>query len=340
MTEIWACSAPLIAKAATLLRHGGLVAFPTETVYGLGAHALDAAAAARIFEAKRRALNDPLIVHITEPEQQDTLFDSSKLSAQARAALPLLRAAFWPGPLTLVGPKQARVPAIVTAGTDSVAVRIPDHPVARALICAAGVPIAAPSANLFGHVSPTTAQHVLADLDGRIDLILDDGPTRIGVESTVLSLLSWPPAILRPGGVTREQLEALGIPIAVADSQPVRHDAQAMPAPGMLSSHYAPNAQVWLFDTRDALLAAYSNSTLRCGALLLTSDAVQLRHIQPVFELGATLDDAAQALYAGLRTLDDAGVEVILALRPAPHGIGAALRDRLSRAAVKRNIAT
>ena len=177
-----------IAHAAQIIRVGGLVAFPTETVYGLGANALDAQAAARIFEAKQRALSDPLIVHVASIKALPNLTEGG-----LEAALPLIET-FWPGPLTLVLPRSERVPRIVTAGGDKVAIRMPNHPVALALIEAAGIPIAAPSANLFGHVSPTTAQHVLDDLEGRIDLVLDGGPTTIGVESTVLDVTTNPAA--------------------------------------------------------------------------------------------------------------------------------------------------
>ena len=204
-----------VSVAADVIRTGGLVAFPTETVYGLGANATDAAAVAKIFVAKQRALNDPLIVHCA-PENDDlqnapaALFREQVIGElsprQAQQALALIRA-FWPGPLTLVLPRGPRIPTNVTAGLDTVAVRMPAHPVALALIRRSGVPIAAPSANRFGHVSPTTARHVLDDLDGRIDVLLDGGPTSIGVESTVLDLTAPQPVILRPGGLAREEIE-------------------------------------------------------------------------------------------------------------------------------------
>ena len=192
---------PLIAQAAEVLRAGGLVAFPTETVYGLGANALDADAVKGIFAAQERPAYDPLIVHLAEAAELP------QVTVGIPPAAWTLAANFWPGPLTLVLPRRTEVPPEVTAGGGTVAVRVPLHPVAQALIRAAGVPVAAPSANRFGHLSPTCAEDVLADLEGRIDLVLDGGPTSVGVESTVLSLVTSVPTILRPGGVSREALE-------------------------------------------------------------------------------------------------------------------------------------
>ena len=203
-----------IAEAAAVIRAGGLVAFPTETVYGLGADATNPRAVARIYEAKQRALNDPLIVHVVKVQELSDLrgvIDERRLSAGNVEQVKQLMKAFWPGPLTLVLPRGASIPPNVSAGLHTVAVRMPDHPVAQALITLAGVPIAAPSANRFGHVSPTTAQHVLDDLKGRIDFVIDGGPARIGVESTVLDMTGDAPRILRPGGVTRAQILDFGI---------------------------------------------------------------------------------------------------------------------------------
>ncbi|HSD28827.1 MAG TPA: L-threonylcarbamoyladenylate synthase, partial [Vicinamibacteria bacterium] len=198
-----------IAEAAAILRRGGLVAFPTETVYGLGADAFNVDAVARIFAAKARPRFDPLIVHLAGAEVLPRVVRSAPVAASALAAR------FWPGPLTLILPKADAVPDLVTAGLDTVGVRVPDHPAARALIEAAGAPIAAPSANPFGYVSPTTAVHVAEQLGDRVDAVLDGGPCRVGVESTILSLTSETPVVLRPGGVTREELErALGRPVA------------------------------------------------------------------------------------------------------------------------------
>jgi len=372
-----------IACAAEIIRAGGLVAFPTETVYGLGANALDPAAVARIYEAKQRVLNDPLIVHVAGPtvlsrlasatalarpaagptiwpdktglDAQGTL-DELDLSAHlliralhesgviggldtAQAAYAeTLTARYWPGPLTLVLPRGTQVPANVSAGLDTVAVRMPDHPVAQALIQHAHLPIAAPSANLFGHVSPTTAQHVLDDLDGRIDMLLDDGPTRIGVESTVLDLTSNPPRVLRPGGITREALEQclqldLASEAATDANEPVK-----LASPGMLEKHYAPNAQLIVCQDIDALLRRRSALALAhtpVGILIRESERAVCRDMHPQFVLGDTLDDIARALYAGLRTLDSAGVNTILITQMPRAGLGAAIADRLRRAAAK-----
>jgi L-threonylcarbamoyladenylate synthase len=326
-----------IDMAAAVIRRGGLVAFPTETVYGLGANALDAAAASRIFEAKQRALNDPLIVHVNDATHaMHALVDAPALTPRQRALFDRLALRFWPGPLTLVLPRQASVPAVVSAGLDSVAVRVPDHPIARALIAASGVPIAAPSANLFGHVSPTTAQHVLADLDGRIDLVLDGGPTRIGVESTVLSLLHDPPVVLRPGGVTREMLIHAGVTLSTLAEQPADNAAQL--APGMLAWHYAPRAALEIVSDHSVLIERHSALTAageRVGVLLAGHDSDRRTQLHPQFVLGATLEQIARNLYAGLRALDDAAVDVILIARIDGDGLGDAIRDRLDRAARK-----
>ncbi len=318
-----------IALAADHIRHGRLVAFPTETVYGLGANALDADAAARIFEAKQRALNDPLIVHVADLEV-GPLAEVRLLSAIVKQ----LTEAFWPGPLTLVLPKRDVIPPIVTAGGDKVAIRMPNHPVALALIKRAGVPIAAPSANRFGHVSPTTAQHVLDDLDGRIDLVLDGGPTTIGVESTVLDVTVNPPMILRPGGITREQIEqVLGVTLAVRrPSSVVSH----LPSPGLLEKHYAPAAQLLIVKDVDALGANHAALTAmrkKVGLLLLDNQREACQTLAgPHFVLGNTLEDVARHIYAGLRSLDSAHVDTILITQILDTGIGEAIADRLKRA--------
>lgn len=331
-----------IAAAADTIKRGGLVAFPTETVYGLGADALNATAAARIFEAKQRALNDPLIVHViakSGPAGLAHVADLSRLDANARVLTARLIERFWPGPLTLVLPRRPAVPSLVSAGLDSVAVRMPNHPVARALIAASATPIAAPSANLFGHVSPTTAQHVLDDLGGRIDMLIDGGATTIGVESTVLSMIDPAgPLILRPGGVTRAQLEAAGI--TLAPSRSFATDAEkALHAPGMLASHYAPRAHLELVDDDAAAterVAELRARGERVGVLLRDDNAAH----SPRFVLGATLESVAQRLYSGLRALDDTGVDVIVCARadgPA-GGLAEAINDRLSRASAKRGV--
>src|SRR5436189_1003199 len=242
-----------IERAAALIRSGEVVVFPTETVYGLGADALQPRAVERIFTAKGRPLSDPLIVHIADERALE------ELVADIPVQVHQLVRTFWPGPLTLMLPRRSLVPALVTAGLNSVAIRMPRHPVALALIRAAGSPIAAPSANRFMHVSPTTAQHALADLGGRVPLILDGGPCEVGVESTVLDLCSSAPTILRPGGVSLEALRAV-----LPDVQPPQlikaAHTSALQSPGQLLTHYAPVVPLLLFDgpqetVRTAMLA-------------------------------------------------------------------------------------
>jgi len=333
-TQLLPATPENIARAAAILKGGGLVAFPTETVYGLGANALDAAAVARIFVAKGRPFADPLIVHLSGPDQ---------LPRVVRAVSPLSRIlaeTFWPGPLTLVLPRQPQVPPLVTAGLDTVAVRVPDHPVALALLRAAGVPIAAPSANRFGHTSPTTAQHVWHDLHGRIDLILDGGATPVGVESTVLDASTSPARILRPGGVTAEMLEAVIGPVTVLQREP--GGDQGLPSPGLLETHYAPHAELIFCQGRNAhqALVAELHAALaagkRIGVLALDEEVDSLAQAGAlVYPLGADLSSAARRLYAGMRWLDAQGVDVILARDLGAEGLGLAIRDRLTRAATR-----
>lgn len=334
-----------VAFAAEVIRQGGLVAFPTETVYGLGAHALDPDAVARVFSAKQRLLNDPLIVHVGfadgDPDCIAALEHQGILGAltdhQEGMARKLARA-FWPGPLTLVLPRGDRIPPIVTAGQDTVAVRMPNHPIALDLLRRSGVPIAAPSANRFGHVSPTTAQHVLDDLAGRIDVVLDGGPTPIGIESTVLDLTRTPPVILRPGGLIRAAIEAVIGPLpdrpVNADGFLAAGDARPQPSPGLLSRHYAPRAELRvarttaeLIETRRALMSR----GLKVGLLITGSQEAECAGLTPVFTLGRDLESVARNLYAGLRAMDSAGVDVILVSEVEAQGIGEAISDRLKR---------
>jgi L-threonylcarbamoyladenylate synthase len=317
------------------------VAFPTETVYGLGANALDAQAIARVFEAKGRPVEDPLIVHLASAD------DLSYVARNVPAIACELARACWPGPLTLVLPKQRAVPANVTAGLETVAVRVPAHTVALALLRMSGVPIAAPSANRFGGVSPTTAQHVLNDLGGRIDLILDGGPTTIGVESTVLDVTCTPPVILRPGGTPREALEALLGPVEVRGERSPSGGAQL--SPGLLVKHYAPRAELILVGVgrpqlttvleKVARLACLIAAEGRRVGLLLANEDVahfEVQHVPARSLCLGPVDDLAQVarnLYASLRALDEQGVQVILARDFGEQGLGAAIRDRLQRAA-------
>ena len=327
-----------IARAAECLRGGGLVAFPTETVYGLGVHALDAAAVRRLFEAKGRPADDPLIIHVAQFDQVSALVIDMPATAGALAAR------FWPGPLTLVLPKAAVVPPEVTAGLPTVAVRVPAHPVARALLATAAIPVAAPSANRFSRPSPTRASHVLEDLHGRIDMIVDGGHTDVGVESTVLDLTTTPAEVLRPGAVTLESLQAVLPAVRMAA---VRNAHGPMPSPGLLTKHYAPRAPMTLYQgeensARRALVAAARQEVAagrRVGVIATTADVRQLEGTAVVVaELGPD-DDAARAagrLYAALRELDAHGVDIILTREsPRADGLWRALRDRLRRAAAR-----
>ncbi len=323
-----------IARAAEILRAGGLVAFPTETVYGLGADGLNPAAVARLFEAKGRPATDPVILHIAD---LDAL---PRLAQEVPPAAWTLVRRFWPGPLTVVLPKQPVVPDLVTAGLPTVAIRMPAHPVALALIRAAGTPIAAPSANRFGHTSPTTAQHVLEDLGGRIDLILDAGPTPIGVESTVLDLTRPVPTILRPGGLPREALEAAIGPVAVFD----RSVIGPAPAPGMLPKHYAPRAEMvvligpgeWARARLRELAVRALQEGHRVGVLIPEEDRAAVADLPvAVAMLGSErdLEGIARRLYPAMRELDARGLDLILARDFGAQGLGLAIRDRLVRAA-------
>ena len=330
---------PAIVEAASILKRGGLVAIPTETVYGLAANALDALAIARIFEAKERPSWDPLIVHVANSEM------ISRVAADFPEKIRRLADHFWPGPLTLLLTKHAQLPLAVTAGRDTVAVRMPAHPVARAVIAGAGMPLAAPSANRFGHTSPTTAEHVLGDLEGRIDAVLDAGPTQIGVESTVLDPLRTPPLLLRPGGITREQLEDVVGPIEVY-SAPANQAPQALASPGLAARHYAPRARLMLVDGtrekfRDAIeqqVGKLSGNGDYVGAMApedwLEEESLR-RGGLVIFDWGSWSDpqQLAHNLFAGLRFLDKPGVSVIVCPLPLPDGLGLALRDRLLRAA-------
>lgn len=331
MTQLIPATPENIARAAEVLKNGGLVAFPTETVYGLGANALDEQAAQKIFTAKGRPAADPLIVHLSSVEQ---------LPLVARSVPETgchLMERFWPGPLTLILPKQPAVPDLVTSGLATVAVRVPNHPVALALIREAGLPLAAPSANRFGHISPTTAQHVWHDLRGRIDLILDGGSAAIGVESTVIDLSTTPPRILRPGGVTREMLETVLGPVKVLGQK--RKAEPGLPSPGLLEKHYAPRAEMILFVGErawDALNACLAEQRLvrKVGVLAADDEAGVLEQSGAVvYRLGSDLNSIARHIYAGMRWLDGQGVDLILCRDYGESGLGLAVRDRLMRAA-------
>ena len=312
-----------IEEGARTLRDGGLVAFPTETVYGLGANAFDARAVARVFEVKARPSFDPLIVHLAEGS------DLGRVVARHDARVERLAARFWPGPLTLVLPRRPELPEIVTAGLDTVGVRVPAHEAARALIRAAGTPVAAPSANPFGYVSPTTAGHVAELLGHAVDLILDGGPCGVGLESTIVSLASPEPTLLRPGGVPREELEdALGTALPRA-APPAEHPL----APGQLERHYATQTPLRILSGP----AAPVPSTAGRVGLLAWRAAPEGGGYAAVEILApdGRPTTAAAGLFAALRRLDAAGLDGIVA-EPCPeHGLGLAIMDRLRRSSAR-----
>jgi L-threonylcarbamoyladenylate synthase len=330
-------------RAAQILRAGGLVALPTETVYGLGANALDSAAVARIFVAKQRPAWDPIIVHIADEAMLDGLVTDIPDAARR------LMKAFWPGPLTLLLPRSAAVPDAVTAGRPLVGIRMPAHPVALELIRRAGVPVAAPSANLFSHTSPTTAAHVLHDLDGRIDAVLDAGPTAHGVESTVLDPCQSPMMIYRPGAVTSVQIRDTAGPVKLfhpsgesLDIQNPDSPREALPSPGVGLRHYAPRARLVLVEAPLPDLgarieeAARGCTAERLGIMLPAEVALPAglaSHEKFAWGRWSAPEELAHKLYAGLRALDAKGCTVILCPLPEAEGIGAALRDRLRKAA-------
>ncbi len=324
-------SAGAIERAGGILRAGGLVAIPTETVYGLAALAWNTAAVERIFVAKDRPHWDPLIVHALDLAMVDTVV--GKIDGVSEK----LMEAFWPGPLTLLLPRRLDLPLAVTAGRELVAVRVPAHAIAREIIRAAGAPLAAPSANLFGHVSPTTAEHVLADLDGRIDAVVDAGPCGIGVESTVAECRADEVILYRAGGVTATQVErAAGMPVRMYSAEPMPGPPESLPSPGVGMRHYATRATVVLVRSKaemDLLLARPAHH----GAGVLLPLGWELgSHTGPVWRWAA-MEDApalAEGLYRGLRALDATGAtEIVVPLPRQTTGLFAALHDRLDKAA-------
>jgi len=333
-----------IEEAAQLLRDGKLVVFPTETVYGLGAHALDPIAVQKIFDAKERPANDPLIVHLAHIGQVN------QCAAGMPAGARKLALSFWAGPLTLILQKKPEVPDLVTAGLPSVALRVPSHRVARALMEMAGIPIAAPSANRFSKPSPTTAAHVIDDLDGRVDLILDGGPTDIGLESTIVDFTADPPVLRRPGGITFEQVRSLVPEVIVQSGQRGAEEPQS--APGQMTRHYAPKAELTLYEgPSDAVVrrvAADLRSATAAGDRVgILAPEEDLSALAPDIAARATsgrietipygsrndLERSARELYASIRTLDATGVAKIFAIGVGAEGLARAIHDRLIRAA-------
>jgi len=323
VTRVVKADAASVADAARVLAAGGLVAFPTETVYGLGADATDGRAVARVYEAKGRPAFNPLIAHVAD-------LDAAQALGRFDAAAARLAATFWPGPLTLVLAKAERcaVTELATAGLDTVAVRLPDHKVAHDILAAFGKPVVAPSANRSGHLSPTIAAHVLADLGGRVDLIVDGGATRVGVESTIVACVGEP-ALLRPGGVPRAAIERV-LGRKLADARSAATEGHAQPAPGMLASHYAPRTRLRLNARRveagEALLAF--GPTPAAGA----AGAKSVRNLSP----RGDLIEAAANLFSHLRALDAVGASAIAVMPIPAEGLGEAINDRLLRAAAPR----
>ncbi|GHG50731.1 MULTISPECIES: L-threonylcarbamoyladenylate synthase [Amycolatopsis] len=315
-----------IGKAADVLRAGGLVAVPTETVYGLGANAEDPAAVSRVFQVKGRPPTHPLIIHLGAAEQLgDWVADVPETAL-------VLAEQFWPGPLTLVLRRGRRVPLEATGGLETVAVRVPAHPVALELLSAFGGGVAAPSANRFGSVSPTTADHVRAELGDAVDFVLDGGPCDVGVESTIVDATGDAPSILRPGGVTPEDLEAvLERPIAVGSKSHIR-------VPGQHPSHYAPRARVVLVEPAEIATAAQAaqEEGRQVGVFLPPSCASVPVKAHAVVAVPASMADYARGLYGFLRELDERGCDLIVASLPAEEGLGAAIANRLRRAAGPR----
>ncbi|MEU5088404.1 L-threonylcarbamoyladenylate synthase [Streptomyces sp. NPDC021356] len=321
-----AASSSDIEKAAGVLRAGGLVAFPTETVYGLGANAEDPAAVARTFQAKGRPPTHPLIVHIGGAQHLDDWVEDVPGTAR------LLAERFWPGPLTLVLRRSRRVPLEATGGLETVAVRVPDHPVAGALLSAFGGGVTAPSANRFGSVSPTTADHVRTELGDAVDFVLDGGSCAVGVESTIVDVTGDTPSVLRPGGVTREDLEAvLGRPVTVPSASRVR-------VPGQHPSHYAPRARVVLVEPGNVLAEAEAarEQGHQVGVFLPPSFADASVKAHAVVAVPGSAAAYARGLYGFLRELDHRGCDLIIASLPVEEGLGLAIANRLRRAAGPR----
>lgn len=335
-TQLLPVTDAALEKAAEILREGGLVAFPTETVYGLGANALNPEAVAAIFAAKGRPADNPLIAHICDTAQLDGL-------VRIPDAAPALMEAFWPGPLTILMPRTSAVPDVVTAGLDTVAIRMPSHPVAQAMLRACGLPVAAPSANRSGKPSPTTAAHVLADMDGRIPLILDGGPCDVGLESTVIDVTHGAPTILRPGGVTKAMLEKVLGHVEVAGSvlRPLQAGEKAL-SPGMRYRHYSPDGQVSLVEGDEAdvvealeiLFRQAEKNGHRACVMCFSEHVEALKACRP-HDIGSrdNPEEVARRLFDTLRRLDTEGMDVIFSEVVPAEGIGLAVMNRLGRAA-------
>lgn len=319
-------SAENIARAAALIRSGQLAAFPTETVYGLGANALNPESVQKIFKLKGRPEFNPLIVHVASRAQVRSLV-TEKLTAQQEQWLEAL-SQLWPAPLSLVLPRNSAIPAIVSGGKPTIAIRIPHHPIALELLKQSGCPIAAPSANRSNYVSPTTAQHVEAEFGSALGLILDGGPCTVGIESTVVSLVDQIPTILRPGAITRAEIESLVGPVAEGLSSELVNSGSI--SPGMLAKHYSPNTPVRFRSPREEAPKAGRIGLLRldgAGSVSQEEFAV-VRTLSPE----GNFEEIARNLYATLRELDGHGLDLILVERCPQEGLGVAIMDRLTRA--------
>lgn len=318
-----------VSQAADILRRGGLAAIPTETVYGLAANALDCEAVSRIFYAKGRPQDNPLIVHIADFSELDALVTEIPDTARALAAR------FWPGPLTMIMKKSSIIPDEVSAGLDTVAVRMPSHPLARAVIKTAGIPLAAPSANLSGKPSPTTAAHVMNDLGGRIDAVLDGGECSVGVESTVVSLVGKP-RLLRPGGISHEQLSEVIGTVIIDKAVTEQLEAGVHPtSPGMKYKHYSPKAKVVIVKGPLEQFVRYVNENAgeKCAVMCFEGEENAVPLVSVTY--GAQADSASQArgLFSALRRVDELGIETVYARCPQSDGVGLAVYNRLLRAA-------
>ncbi|MCR5652483.1 MAG: threonylcarbamoyl-AMP synthase [Ruminococcus sp.] len=319
-----------IKQVGEILRRGGLVGMPTETVYGLAANALDGEAVAGIFKAKGRPMDNPLIVHIADIGDVEKFELVSDFPEKAK----LLAEKFWSGPLTMIMPKGRAIPDEVSAGLDTVAIRFPEHKTAQAIIRAAGVPLAAPSANISGSPSPTTAAHVMNDLNGRIDAVVDGGECRVGLESTVITMVPATPRILRPGGITAEQIESVIGKIDIDDAvlNQLKSGEKAA-SPGMKYKHYSPRARVILVKGESYTDFVNKNRDKNVAALCYNEDAEKLR--VRAFALGdrADTDSQAHALFDTLRQIDSENFELVYARCPDTDGVGMAVYNRLIRAA-------
>jgi L-threonylcarbamoyladenylate synthase len=324
-----------LVRAAQALREGKLVVIPTETVYGLGANAFDEVAVARVFEAKARPTFDPLIVHIARIE--DIGLVAREVSESARS----LARALWPGPLTMILPKKHDVPDIVTAGLPTVAVRFPKHPIAQKIIELAGIPVAAPSANPFGYISPTTAAHVIAMLKDRVDFVVDGGPCDVGVESTVIDMTGARPVLLRPGGMPLEAIEAVVGP-AVIPPRILHPAGEALSSPGQTLSHYAPSTPLYLFEANSLPAAALAPGIVHPSVALVYTPArareMEALHVFDEIEVlspGGDMREAAARLFSLLHDFDARQFRAIYAERVPEVGLGRAINDRLYRASKK-----